>query len=264
MTEIQNLIAKRLNEIESELRTLNSRSQKNEGFLRISHDKKRKRYYREYYDADGQKKSKYISIKDSHIYSKLATQEYDKAAELILQKEYDSLSKFARGYDEGKLGEYYDSLHPDRKCLFEPLELSDKEFVYRWLTKPFEPKEIPPDCSTYKTLRGEYVRSKSEKIIADTLYHYKIPYKYECPLQIGGRIFYPDFTTLNVRLRREIVWEHFGMVDKPEYYEGMVSKMNFFTDSGMVLGKNYIFTHETSFHPLKTEYVENTIKYILL
>ena len=85
------------------------------------------------------------------------------------------------------------------------------------------------------TLRGERVRSKSEAMIADTLYRLKIPYKYECPLTIrrktgtsrNTKTIYPDFTCLNVRLRQEFVWEHFNRYGHPK--DEVVNKLRIVT-----------------------------------
>lgn len=68
--------------------------------------------------------------------------------------------------------------------------------------------------------KGERVRSKSEVIIADMLNRKGISYRYEYPVYLKnvGQI-YPDFTVLDAIRRREIYWEHLGMMDDPDYAE---------------------------------------------
>ena len=57
------------------------------------------------------------------------------------------------------------------------------------------------------TERGEQVRSKSEKIIADSLYRNGIPYRYEHPVYLRGMgVVHPDFICLHVKKRKEILW----------------------------------------------------------
>ena len=64
--------------------------------------------------------------------------------------------------------------------------------------------ELTPDLSrdlTYRTLRGEHVRSIGERIIADFLFTHQIPYKYEAKAewaQVGPThdAYHPDFTLL--------------------------------------------------------------------
>ena len=113
----------------------------------------------------------------------------------------------------------------------------------------------------YLTARGERVRSKSEIIIADTLFRLKIPYRYEYPLNLkntkGEKLtLYPDFTCLNLRTRREFYWEHFGMMDNSEYSENVVQKLHLYEQNGIIPGKNLIITMETSTIPINTKQIE--------
>ncbi len=50
---------------------------------------------------------------------------------------------------------------------------------------------------------AEKVRSKSEAFIADTLYEFGIPYRYEYLVRmVNGELRYPDFTLLKVRTEK--------------------------------------------------------------
>lgn len=76
------------------------------------------------------------------------------------------------------------------------------------------------------TERGERVRSKSEKIMADYFHRHSIEYKYECPIYLKGMgMVYPDFTFLSKKLEKEVYWEHCGMVDESSYARNMVRKI---------------------------------------
>ena len=61
----------------------------------------------------------------------------------------------------------------------------------------------------YRTYKGDYVRSKSELIIANELYANKISYEYEKPLILNGYAnpFYPDFTICTSKEKRIVYWE---------------------------------------------------------
>ena len=73
-----------------------------------------------------------------------------------------------------------------------------------------------PDMCMFYTSKGERVRSKSEVIIADVLNREGVPYRYEYPIYIKGiGKIYPDFTVLNIGIRKEMIWDHFGMMDDP-------------------------------------------------
>ena len=64
------------------------------------------------------------------------------------------------------------------------------------------------------TEKGERVRSKSEKILADYFYRNNILYQYEKPLYLKGYgTIYTDFTFLSKKTRKEIYWEHEGIVN---------------------------------------------------
>lgn len=93
------------------------------------------------------------------------------------------------------------------------------------------------------------------------LYHYKIPYKYECPLTLkNGFTIYPDFTVLNVKQRKEIYWEHRGMMDDREYIRNSVQRIKQLNKEGIMLGDNLIITEESLTSPLGTDEIKMIIK----
>lgn len=49
----------------------------------------------------------------------------------------------------------------------------------------------------FKTKKGDYVRSKSEKIIADLLYDYGLEYVYEAGITLDYKEYFPDFTVFH-------------------------------------------------------------------
>ena len=61
---------------------------------------------------------------------------------------------------------------------------------------------------------------------------------------------YPDFTCLDLRTRKELLWEHLGMMDNPEYASLAVKKLSSYLKSGYVFGKNLIISMESSEKPL--------------
>jgi ATP-dependent DNA helicase RecQ len=68
----------------------------------------------------------------------------------------------------------------------------------------------------HKTLSGDFVRSKSEVIIANILYQSGIPFTYEAPLiALDGSRRSPDFTV--EWDGKTYYWEHLGMLDIEDY-----------------------------------------------
>ena len=116
------------------------------------------------------------------------------------------------------------------------------------------------DTREYYTIKGERVRSKSEKIIADELFRKGIPYKYECPLYLKGMgTIYPDFTFLSKKTGDEVYWEHFGMMDSPDYARKAVHKIETYENNGIFPGERLIITYETEKSVLGTEKIARMV-----
>ena len=114
----------------------------------------------------------------------------------------------------------------------------------------------------YLTDRGERVRSKSELNIANMLNKMNVPYKYECPIRLSnGKIIHPDFTVLDVKKRREIYWEHRGMMDDRMYLKHAIERVKEYGKSGIYVGDNLLLTEETSTLPLGTNEIERLIRH---
>lgn len=140
-----------------------------------------------------------------------------------------------------------------RQRLIKPFQLTDSQYAALWLKQSFIQKEMKKDVITYETNKGEKVRSKSEKIIADWLFLHHIPYRYEQRLPLSSSfIVHPDFTVLNVHTRQEIYVEHLGKMDDPRYADDAVMKINKYLTAGHTLGVDVLCTFETKKHPLDT------------
>jgi hypothetical protein len=83
------------------------------------------------------------------------------------------------------------------------------------------------------TSKGEKVRSKSEVIIANELYHAGINYTYEKKLLLkDGTKWLPDFT-LQLSGGEEIYWEHLGMSGNPGYSKRWENKKEVYAENGI-------------------------------
>ncbi len=217
-----------------------------EGRLRISQNHGSEQYYRMRgaQDATGE----YISKKEMQLVRVLAQKEYDRK----LMQELEELRNFIccseqkiRKKNE-KILSLYGGMREGRKNLVDARIIDDEEYVKRWVEVEYQGKAFREDTPEIYTEKGERVRSKSEKLIADKLYILGIPYRYEYPFCMKGfGTVYPDFTLLNVKERKEWIWEHFGMMDDPEYAEAAVKKINLYQKNGILLGERLIATFET-------------------
>ncbi len=165
-----------------------------------------------------------------------------------------------------KLMKYYEDMNEGRKIMINPIEIDDYEYIKRWNSISYVGKTFHSDDDTeYYTDKNERVRSKSEIIIANTLKKYSIPYRYEYPIEINGKgMFYPDFTILNVKKRKEIYWEHFGIMDDSSYRDNALRKIALYEENNMFLGDNLIITFESSSVKLNVKEVERKIKKYLI
>ena len=121
------------------------------------------------------------------------------------------------------------------------------------------------DAPIILTEKGERVRSKSEKILADYFYRNGMEYKYECPLYLNGvGTVYPDFTFLSPQTGEQIYWEHNGMVDDPKYSRKMVRKIQEYEKNGIFPGERLILTYETEQTVLNTQKIEQLVNRYLL
>ena len=230
-----------------------------EGMLRVCRHGNRVQYYlrKDPKDFSGV----YIRGKDVSLAQKLAQKDYDKKILNTVEKELNAIDKYFMGYPEINAEQVYDKLHQDRKKLIKPIQLPEDEFVEKWRSVKYDGKVFRDGGPEIYTAREERVRSKSELIIADMLNNENIPYRYECPIHLANiGTVYPDFTVLNVRLRKEFYWEHMGMMDEPEYVEKALQKIACYEQTGIFPGESLILTYETKLSPINPKIVNLMIQ----
>ncbi len=212
-----------------------------------------------------QKKGKYLSSKNKKIIAALAQKDYDLRFLELIKKQKTQIDKAIKLLSDIDLTTIYSELPEARKRHVKPYILTDEQYIEQWLGVQYTGKDFFDDTPEIMTERGERVRSKSEKILADKFYSMGIPYRYEYPVQLKGYgTVYPDFTLLNVRERKEFYLEHFGMMDDPEYSEKAIKKLEDYAKNGIYIGKNLLVTLETRHKPLDMKVVEQMIKEFIL
>ena len=126
----------------------------------------------------------------------------------------------------------YSSIIRRFTCLFRKPKICEKDDKY------FEENLI------HKTKKGDFVRSKSELIIADKLFDKGIEYEYEKELIIDGKKKIPDFT---ITYMGDIYyWEHCGMMSKSDYQKRWEDKKIWYANHNIIEGQNLIVTYEYS------------------
>lgn len=226
--------------------------------LQVSKNKNTYQYY--YKTQFSSKKGIYIPQRNLSKAQKIAQRDYNSKLLKKLLVEQKALNKIISIFKFTDIFNAFDSLHPARKKLVTPVIMSPAEFAEQWQSKSYKNTAYHKENQIFRTNNNEYVRSKSELLIANTLSLNKIPYKYErkCTLK-NGKTYYPDFYCLNKRTRQEFLWEHFGLLQSPEYATAAVDKFLTYTQNGFQQGRNIIYTAETQTTPL----TPNTIQKII-
>ena len=190
------------------------------------------------------------------------------------------------------INEVYGALPEALKPFVKPLSLSDDDYARRWQERNLVVKRkkihAEDDYHKFKTMRGDYVGSKSEALIADRLFANGIPYHYEVAFTPEGDIdptrpvideygriigfeglgagpferdtLHPDFYVLNKRTRKAYYWEHLGKLNDPKYCTENLNRLVRFLDAGYTIGEEILITHEDSRNPLRLESVDEIIE----
>lgn len=207
---------------------------------------------------------KYMGAEDEKAIRKYIQKDYELALNEKLKILHKRIDKFISLYDIKELTDVYDNLNEGRKRFVTPLIEPDDIYVQKWLEKHPGQQNSYPREGQYQTNRGEMVRSKSEKIIADALEKYSVPYRYEPMLELGYSTVYPDFAALNTRTRKTIYWEHLGILSDMDYASKNFKKIQEYEKNGYLQGRDLITTMEASDSPIDVRLVEVKIREFLL
>lgn len=229
-----------------------------EGHLRITHVKGHPRYYSRKDSEDSA--WTYIRKKDSSLACDLAQKDYLLRLLQAAEKELIRLEAAVNHNQPNALVNAYLSLSPARREIVRPYIQPKEELIRNWLAYRYEPKPFSDTDPEIFTEKGERVRSKSEKMIADKLALMGIPYRYEAPLSLDRyTTIYPDFTLLHADAGREIYLEHNGMMDDSGYSVKAVRRINQYIRNGIYPGDGLLMTFETSNTSLDMRIVEKMI-----
>lgn len=210
----------------------------------------------------------YQGKRKRNLVEKIAQKEYNQQLLTCIKKQILALENLLATLEKYRLDEVYAKLHPARRQLVKPYIKPLEDLAEEFEKLEYKGKGFAEDDATaYFTEKGERVRSKSEKIIADTLYRRGILYHYELPLELkySNRtiVVYPDFTVLNKRTGKKYILEHLGMMDKMSYCENAMQKIDLYEKNGILLGDGLIITHETSGNPLDINVLERYVERFL-
>ncbi len=205
--------------------------------------------YTKWYQSNGHSAA-YIPKKNKELAEQLAVKKYLSAQMKELMQEEQAISCYLRRCPQKK---YTEELFSE-KSLYSELLTSyfqpASQALQDWMTEPYDRNPKYPEQCIQKTSAGIFVRSKSEALIVMILQTKKIPFRYECALQLGETIVYPDFTIRHPRTDELYYWEHFGMMDNPVYSKNAFSKLQLYSSYGIFPTHNLLVTYEAKEVPL--------------
>ena len=244
------LLTKLIKQIEKKLNSFP------EGRVKVKHHQNKDYYYL----IDPKSGERYLHKEDSKLTSDLLQKNYLKKVLIASRQEAIALKRYLDKQPLLIAEDVYSTLSEGRQKLIKPIVTTDEQFVKDWLSIPYVPKGFEEGASFFPTMKGDRVRSKSEMIVADRLLLNNVPYKYECPIVINGKVIHPDFTMLRVRDRKILYLEHCGKTDDPEYAEKrIVKRINEYSQAGIILGDNLFLTFESSTTPFDVRVLDNMI-----
>jgi hypothetical protein len=218
---------------------------------------KRKGHIQLYLSSGGTKRKwKYVPVAEINRAKRVAQNEYNKAIIKAIDNEIEAACHALTIKSEDKFEAIYDKLSPERRQLVRPVVLTDDQYIEQWINTNYIKSDIPIEEHFY-TDKGEYVRSKSELIIANLLNKNDIPYRYECGLKVGNKLYFPDFTILDRTSKKEVYWEHFGKMGEEEYAMKAASKYAAYLKEGYT---DIIITFETDSCPIDVKAIEAIIR----
>ena len=247
--------------VEKEIQRLNEELEKlPEGKLLCSRNGR----YHKWYQTDG-KNEIYIPKRDRQLAEQLAMKHYLSLLKEDMQKEKTAIDSYLKlhGLEKTKSEQLLLSNSEYRNLLSPNIQPISKENL-AWMNFPYDKNNKYTDKLIHKGYSGNLLRSKSEVLIDMHLFMNKIPFRYECALELGDIVVYPDFTIRHPKTGQIMYWEHFGMMDVAEYAKKTFSKLQLYNSHGIVPSIQLITTYETKDNPLNAEMVENLVRYYFL
>jgi hypothetical protein len=224
-----------------------------EGLLMCYKKGNANKWYHETITTEGKRKRTYIPKKDEAFAQKLALKTYYNHALIEKKNELANIEKYLKRAKPIISDKFLESSSGYYSLLKGQFGLEE------WESTQYDRSTSHPESLTIMTRKGDYVRSKSEAFIADTLYELHIPYRYECAVQINDITIYPDFTILHPKTKKIFLWEHFGLMDNPSYVRNSLSKIPLYISKSYMPGNNLIITYESQAMPISFAMIREII-----
>lgn len=133
--------------------------------------------------------------------------------------------------------------------------------LLKWENADYEHKSDEDKKHNVRAKSGRWHESKDEVLIDNALIAHGLKIRYEPLLNIEANSLHPDFCILNPKTGEEVYWEHFGMMERPDYYSDAIWKLKLYLRNGYYPGVNFIATFTGGKYRLDSQLVEAIIEY---
>lgn len=220
--------------------------------------------YNRFYRENGKQCWKRISDENKNLLYELRKKKYIKSGLPILEKKIKACKNFLKNdvlYDPVGISDAFPEQYREISKMdvflesdINPDEWNSTDYVRGTMHRQNLVHEVSKDFST---------RSKSEAMIAMRLKENGVLFRYEPEVKLARRNVFPDFEILLKNRRRVVYWEHFGMMDDPEYAIKAFKKLQEYAENGIILGYNLVITFETGEKPLTLIEIDQKIEQLL-
>ncbi len=209
-----------------------------------------------------ERKLRYLPSSDLPKLRLYVNKKYIKTVLPVLKRNLKAANSFLSIHSGTEELDIADSMPAEMRQLNCDVYLTPQMQGEAWVNREYERNPFHNDGMIHDSIRGDKVRSKSEAMIANALYLHKLYYLVEPPLYTDDRMLYPDFAIMDPHTVQIVYWEHFGMMDNPEYAENACLKIREYASVGLYPGNGLICTFECERVPLSSSMIEKYIKEI--
>lgn len=211
---------------------------------------------------------KYLAKKDHVLAEKMALKGLYENELKDERRELKAINAYLKNCSRFEAGNrYINSVDEYSRLLetsFKSKRVRREDYVKEWQDKRSGILAPYQDERKIPTKAGIKVRSKSEREIINLLLKYNIPFKYEESVRTENGHLFPDFTVLNVKTGKELIWEHNGMMDNERYAKHTFDRIATYYKVGYRPGKNLILTYEEHNEGIDEQMVEFLIQHMIL
>lgn len=193
----------------------------------------------------GRKTRTYIPRSNPQLAAELSLRKYLENQIKIDRKNLKAIDDFLKRFESNMTYRFTGKYKSEYNRLLRETRFNANSVLQDHLDRKYPVRSTyKPEALRVQTMCGIMVRSKSEAIIADLLYKMGVPFVYEPVININGKRFAPDFIIMDPITRKEFMWEHFGMLDDPQYVSDAYNKLIAYNEIGWRLGINLLVTSE--------------------